>query len=406
MTALKPQGPERPKVLKWERPKLYQKQSDVFFNDKRYSFCEATTKAGKTVGGMSWLTEMGLRGKAGQNRWWVAPVVSQAKIAYLRIKRGLPSDLIRTWETDRIIQLPNRSLLHFKSGDNPDNLYGEDVFDAVMDEASRSREESFHAVRSTLTATQGRFRGIGNVKGRQNWFYRMCRKAEAGDPNMYYDKITCYDAIQAGVIKAEEIEDARRTLPEHVFKELYEAVPSDDGGNPFGMGSIARIVKPMSNLAPAVWGIDLAKSVDWTVCIALDAKGDTCRLERWQSPWPETKQRIKRLVGSTKAYVDSTGVGDPIVDDLQRQGGRANYEGFKFTSQSKQMLMEGLAAAIQEQKIGIPDGIIRQELETFEYEYTRTGVKYSAPVGLHDDCVCALALAVYNKNPRNSLFAF
>ena len=34
------------------------------------------------------------------------------------------------------------------------------------------------------------------------------------------------------------------------------------------------------------------------------------------------------------------------------------------------------------------------ELETFEYEYTRTGVRYTAPTGLHDDGVCALALAL------------
>ena len=42
--------------------------------------------------------------------------------------------------------------------------------------------------------------------------------------------------------------------------------------------------------------------------------------------------------------------------------------------------------------IGGPDNI--SELEAFEYEYTRTGVRYTAPPGMHDDCVCALALAV------------
>ena len=55
--------------------------------------------------------------------------------------------------------------------------------------------------------------------------------------------------------------------------------------------------------------------------------------------------------------------------------------------------MEGLAVAIQQQKIGFPEGIIVTELEQFEYELTRTGVRYSAPEGLHDDCVCSLALA-------------
>lgn len=405
------QQAERPKELRWKRPTLYPKQSDAFFNEKRYSLCEATTKAGKTVGGMAWLVERGLRGSKGQNRWWVAPVVSQAAIAYKRIKRGMPSDLIRTWDTDRVIELPNKGLLHFKSGETPDNLYGEDVFDAVIDEASRLREESFHAVRTTLTATRGHLRIIGNVKGRQNWFYRMARKAEMEMNNplsdMFYSKIIALDAVEAGVIRPEEVEDARRMLPPEVFRELYEAEPSDDGGNPFGLGAIARCVGPMSLLPPVMWGIDLAKSVDWTVAIGLDSQKHVCRFERWQGPWPETKQRIHRLVSQTgaKVMVDSTGVGDPIVDDLQRMGGISKYEGFKFSSTSKQQLMEGLAHHIQSGEVTFPDGIIKQELDTYEYEYTRTGVKYTAPAGLHDDCVCALALAVYHGKQRNSLFA-
>jgi hypothetical protein len=55
--------------------------------------------------------------------------------------------------------------------------------------------------------------------------------------------------------------------------------------------------------------------------------------------------------------------------------------------------MEGLALAIQQRKVLFPEGPIKDELENFEFEYTRTGVRYTAPEGLHDDCVCALALA-------------
>ena len=68
--------------------------------------------------------------------------------------------------------------------------------------------------------------------------------------------------------------------------------------------------------------------------------------------------------------------------------------GFKFSSTSKQQLMEGLSVAIQQRLIRIPDGPVRSELESFEFVATRTGVRYAAPEGLHDDCVCALALAV------------
>lgn len=393
-------------ILQYQRPNLYPKQTEAFFNDKRYSLCEASTKAGKTVGGMAWLVEMALHGKPGQNFWWVAPVYPQAKMAFTRIKRGLPADFIRTHETDMWIELPSGARIVFRSGEKPDNLYGEDVYGCVIDEASRLREEAWFAIRSTLTATRGKIRMIGNVKGRQNWFFRMARKAESGDPSMFYSKIICADAVAAGVISPAEVEDARRQLPEQVFKELYLAEPSDDGGNPFGMKSIAQCIGPMSTLAPIVWGFDLAKSVDWTVGIGLDKHHKVCRFERWQSPWGETRTRIRNLVGSTKAFIDSTGVGDPIVEDLKRLGGHENYEGFKFSSSSKQMIMEGLAASIQNKEITFPEGIIKTELENFEYEYTRTGVRYSAPQGMHDDCVCALALAVYNKNPRNSLFSF
>jgi hypothetical protein len=48
----------------------------------------------------------------------------------------------------------------------------------------------------------------------------------------------------------------------------------------------------------------------------------------------------------------------------------------------------------QQQQVHYPPSLIVQELEAFEYEYTRTGVRYSAPGGQHDDAVCALALAV------------
>ena len=50
--------------------------------------------------------------------------------------------------------------------------------------------------------------------------------------------------------------------------------------------------------------------------------------------------------------------------------------------------------SIQAQKIKIPEGIIKDELDVFEYHYTRNGgVKYAAPEGMHDDCVMALGLA-------------
>lgn len=377
--------------LELDRPFLYPKQLAAIFDPKRYSIIEASTKAGKTSGCIVWIVEKALSGQDGFNYWWVAPVSGQADIAFRRTLRSIPRELATPNLTLKTITLVNGAVIWFKSGDKPDSLYGEDVYAAVIDEASRTKEESWHALRSTLTATRGPVRIIGNVKGRRNWFYRLARRAEAGDDSMGYHKIQAQDAVAAHVLDAAEIEDARRILPENVFRELYQAEASDDEGNPFGYGAIKSNVHPLSKAAPAVWGWDLAKKHDWTVGIALDQVGYVCRFERFQKPWDETLAEIVRLTGSTPALVDSTGVGDPIVDMLQKK--LARVEGYLFTAMSKQKLMEGLAVAIQSHSMTYPDGVIVLELEQFEYEYTRTGVRYSAPEGFFDDCVCALALA-------------
>lgn len=342
-------------------------------------------------------------GKAGNNYWWIAPGYSQAEIAYRRIKLGLTKGSFVAFDTPtpRISTMVG-SWIWFKSADNADALYGEDVYAAIIDEASRVPEPSWHAIRSTLTATRGPIRLIGNVKGRKNWFYALARKAQAEmleqpDPakrRMHYSMITADDAIEAGVLDQEEIEDARSTLPTNIFRELYYNEPGDDTGNPFGLDHIKACARP--DLAPgpvAAWGIDLAKKQDYFVVIGLNEQGGVAAFYRWRGvPWRVSIRKVWSIVGEdTPALVDSTGVGDPVLEELQYEHG--NFSGFMFSSTSKQKLMEGLAVSIQSHELTFPEGFIRQELELFEYEATRTGVRYSAPEGYNDDCVAALALA-------------
>lgn len=406
-----PPVPENAIRIVWDRPRLYPKQLRAIFNKYRYALIEATTKSGKTVGCMTWLFEQALKGKPGNQCWWVAPTLKQAKIAFRRycfgIRRNvrLPSnvrgDLFVANRSDMTITLFNGVQICFFSGEFPDNLYGEDVIAAVIDEASRTRQEAYFAIRSTLTATKGPLRMIGNVKGRKNWFYRMCRKAEGQEDlpddqrTMIYTKITADDAVAAGVLDRSEIDDAREMLPETIFRELFFAEPGDDEGNPFGMKAIrACIVSSLSRKKARIYGIDLAKKKDWTVITGLDGDGTVCYLERFQKSWEDTIAFAKRVCKGVKTYVDSTGVGDPVLEAMQKRGG-GSFRGYQFTQKSKQQLMEGLAVAIQQGRIRYPDGQIVNELEAFEYEYTRTGVKYSAPSGMTDDCVMSLALAVH-----------
>ncbi len=377
----------------YNRPDLTTYQKEAFFDVARTALIEGSTKTGKGYAGMAWLFEQAAIIARAANYWWIAPVYPQSAIAYRRLKNKIPVEYRVPNDSDMTLTLPNKRVLWFKSGEKPDNLFGEDVGAAVIDEASRLRPESWYAVRTTLTHTRGPIRIIGNVKGKKNWFYQLCRKAEGGEPETIYRRFVSAQAVAAGILDQAEIDGARRDLPENVFRELYQAEASDDGGNPFGIDAIRARVAPMSAGPAVAFGVDLAKYIDWTAIIGLDKSGVTCSFDRFQLPWEETITRIQGIVGHSPALVDSTGVGDPILENLQRKGGR-NFEGYKFSQDSKQKLMEGLAVAIQRGTVSYPGGPVVAELESYEYGYTRTGVHYSAPDGMHDDCVCALALAV------------
>lgn len=401
-----------PKTVTYVRPAMYPQQLAAIFepkdfanNNARFSWIEASTKAGKTVGCIAWLYEQAyLFGGPNKNFWWIAPVFGQAEIAFRRLKAWLPKDQFTSNEGKLTITLvSNGARIWFKSADKPDSLYGEDVYAAVIDEGSRCKQEAFIAVRSTLTATRGPLRVIGNVKGRKNWFYKNARRAEKGRAGHAYYRITAQDAVAAGVLAADEIEGAKEDLPEAVFRELYEAKASDDEGNPFGIAHINKIVAPLSRSPVVCYGVDLAKKRDWTVIIGLDSKGRVAYFDRFRKGWEETTNELIRVIGGTKALVDATGVGDPIVERLQKKC--RNVEGYVFTPKSKQRLMEGLAVAIQRGETSVIQGTPDEhghvhylELEAFEYVYTRTGVQYSAPEGMTDDIVMAHGLAVQCKS--------
>ncbi len=377
--------------IPYKRPFLFPKQKAFIDDPARFTYIEAGTKSGKTIGMIIWLHEQMIACE-GTNKsfWWVAPYYTTTKIAFYRWWDFIPLDIRHMFskkETELIIKYPGTEhKVYFKSADNPDTLYGEDVHAVVMDEASRQREEAWNAVRTTLTATKGRGKIIGNLKGRKNWFYRDAKKAKAN--GIGYHFLTSYDNpyLDPGEIKL-----AKKNLPEHVFNELFLSKPMDEGANPFGIDYIRNAIKPLSNEKPVCFGIDLAKYVDWTVIIGLDENKDICFYERFQKDWKLTREVILNRVEDISTLIDCTGVGDPIVEDLQRN--RNNIEGLKFTASSKQQLMEGLASDIQKGNISILEGVMQDELESFEFIPTRTGIRYSAPTGQHDNCCVALALA-------------
>lgn len=217
-------------------------QKKILLSTKRFTITEASTKAGKTLSHMIWLFVEAHKPyvKRGYNFWWVAPVYQQAEIAFKRYKSKLiEKGIYRFYEKPRLeIICPNGAIIKFLSADNPDNLYGEDVHAAVFDEAPRAKYDAWVALRTTLTATNAPAKLIGNFKGISNWMHQLKEESKNKNSNYEYFKITAYQAVEEGVLKLEEIEQAKKDLTPNQFKMLYLAEASEDEDSLIEYGAI------------------------------------------------------------------------------------------------------------------------------------------------------------------------
>lgn len=376
-------------------PELHENQELVIKEAERFNVLNCGRRWGKSVLAINLISETAI---SGYPSGYFTPTYKLLEGTFKEAINALEPIVSRKHD-NQFIELITGGIIDFWSLDNANAGRSRKYKRVVVDEAAFVKDlwEAWNnSIRPTLTDLMGDGWIMSTPRGK-NGFYKLYSKGKALEPNWMSWQMPTHTNPY---INKNELEDARHELPAAAYNQEYLALFSDNAANPFGVDYIKAVLRPLSNDPVVCFGVDLAKSVDWTVVTGLDRNGHVCIFERWQSDWEQTKNRIRQIVGSKPCYIDSTGVGDPIVEDIQKQCGAV--EKYVFTQQSKQKLMEGLASSIQQGKVSVLDGIMRDELESFEFIYGRTGVKYSAPDGLHDDCVCSLALASLKLNDKPS----
>jgi len=377
---------------------LHASQLEVLSSLARFSVLEIGRRWGKTTFAQQLSIDAII---AKQCVGWFAPTYKFLAEPMRDFERALKPIATRIDRVEKRMEFKTGGTIDFWTLEDADSGRGRSYDLVIIDEAGFAPDllNAWRAsIYPTLADRRGRALFLGTPKGCGD-FHRLYLQAETDDSGNW--RAFRLGSASNPLMSADEIEMARKMLPDAVFKQEMEGIPAEDGGNPFGIDAIRECIAPISAADPECWGVDLAKSVDWSVAIALDAEGRVCRAERWQAPWTVTRERLAKMIGDKPAQIDSTGVGDPIVEDIKKVCRKA--EGFKFTQPSKQQLMEGLQIAIQTREIRFPDGWLRAELESFGFRYGGRGaVAYEATVG-HDDGVCALALAVLARRSRRPL---
>ncbi len=340
---------------------------------------------------------------------WVAPTYGVAERG-VEAFRTIASDFVRI-----VGRMPARAEFEgaagpcrvwFLSADNPDSIRGFGFRGIVLDEAAAVPASVWNYVlRPTLAQTMGWAVFISTPMGR-NWFYDMFTRGVEGQAGF---KSFAFPSNVSPYFPAKEWESAKLTLPEDVFRQEYMAEFLEDGAGVF-RGIEGCLVEEGGPSKPdglrrgdyrdTVIGCDVAKHTDWTVLIAMEVQTGRClAMERFNLlDWPVQRERIAGFVKKWggQLVMDATGVGDPVFDDLRREF--PDTEGYRITAQSKRELVQGLMMAVEQRRVTWPAAweVLTAEMRRYEYAAGPSGqVTYSAPSGYHDDCVMALALAVW-----------
>ncbi len=313
----------------------------------------------------------------------------------------------RSNETERRIELLTGGTLEFWTLEDPDAGRSRKYQRIVIDEAAKVRhlERAWNeSIRPTLTDLVGDADFYSTPKG-LDFFWRLyVRGTDREEPDW-----ACWQRPTSDnpFISSDEIEGLRRQLPERVYRQEVLAEFIADSGGVFRKVREAVDYGRRANCMQAEpdrfysTGIDLARIEDFTVITVVDDNGRQVYHERFnQISWERQIGCIvevyRRFGGA--AYVDSTGVGDPIFERLRLAG--LDVQPYQFTSGSKERLIDSLAMQLERGNLRLMD-IPEQENElcAFAYELTPSrNVRMGAPEGMHDDCVISLALASWGAS--------
>lgn len=383
------------------------------------------TKFGKTLAASIAIASQALAKKQRVYRW-VAPTYSQAMIGKRYCQRIMPPPPLVIAQQYKISIPSNDTIIEFRSGDRPENLEGEAVHGYVLDECAKLREEVYSSARTTLTQTRGPMLNISTPRGK-NWFYTRCMRAqEIMQSDLAKGRVPRQFFFNAATtmnptVSADVIAEMKKSLPDRLFRQYVLAEFVDEAStfshfrecintHPLDFfEDHQRWLGDSSSKSQVVIGVDWAKSVDYTVFIAIDiVNRSVIGFERFHRK--AYTEAIKLLVRFSKefqdvisVYHDKTGVGSAIDDQLAYTD--LSYVGVVFTNTSKSEMVTDLMTSFESSQIKIPNwNVLIAELEAYEVTQNASGtLSYNAPTGLHDDAVCALMLANRALNYESSL---
>lgn len=330
---------------------------------------------------------------------WAAPHYKFLAEPYRTIRDRLGLVVQRASSDDFRLELATKGTLDCWTLSNSNLGRGHKYKLWIIDEAAiaPNLESAFaESIRPTLIDLQGDAWFLSTPQGR-GYFWECFRRGQDPDePNWQSWQMP---TASNPFMPSEEIEAARRSMTERQFSQEFLAEFGLDEDSVFR--NVESCIKENISSSPNpehtyIAGVDLARVNDYTAITILNDYGEQVFFDRFRhTSWARTINAVTQAcrLYNAPAIVDATGLGDPIVEQLQAAG--ITIIPFRFTAQSKEPLIQSLALKLEQNRLSLlPNQTQTNELLAFRATRSRGGgFQYSAPPGQHDDCVIALALA-------------
>jgi hypothetical protein len=350
--------------------------------------------------------------------WIVAPTFPLARQSWRELKHFFPEQwVVNKNEAEHQMSTIADGLIEVKSADNPDGLVSVGLDLVLMTEAARVKdlETTWGYLRGRLSSPGRGLQGSGGMglvnstpKSR-NFFYTMACWGD--DPSMPDWKTYRHPTSDNPYIAPGEVEEAKRTLPDRVFRQEFLAEFLSDSGDVFSnIEGVSQGVyqEPVPGESyKAAW--DPAMIHDFSSFGIRDSKGVQVFAERWTGmPWTLQLDRVEYLCkkyNHAPCEVDCTGSGASTFPEAMQQRGVMPIP-TTFSNMSKEqmvshlgMLLEGSEIVLLSKEINKDTSAQCEELKSYTYTYTRTGkISYHHLPGQHDDCVTMLMMLYRDFN--------
>lgn len=341
----------------------------------------------------------------GLDVWWVAPTYKMSSAIWRDFRKVLGPFAVRADGQERMMEFANGAMLTIWTGAQPDTMRGGAPGVAIIDEAAMIRDADMWPaiIRPALADHRGRALFLSTPRG-HNWFWELYTRGL--DPLFPDYKSWCFPTSYNPTIAhmPEEVEEARLSLPDRLFRQEYLAEFIPDAGGVFrGVAEVSTLDVRKPYKGEFVFGVDWGKSNDFTVISVIDKQTkQQVALDRFnQINWSLQRARLASLYEQWKPqtiWAESNSIGGPNIEALQGEG--LPVRPFETTAQSKGPLIETLALAIEREQIALlNDRVQVAELQAYEMTRLPSGTfRYNAPDGGHDDTVIALALSWYGAS--------